>query len=193
MKALRIFIVCATSFLTVSCAHLSPRVEPSFIPDQNTIIAYGSFQFTDNVTSKDNTFFAYRMALRLLNEDTQKQLFIQFSKNDPISCTRIESGRYRIVGFVATDSTGRILGGMKFAPEEKFTTSFTAKPNSAIYLGDFTGYARFSTRLTVVTFETGITSFTNNYFETTKVFHERFPHLASMPVCSTLESPTKLE
>ena len=191
MRILRVFIVFAISFLTVSCVHFSPGVGPSFIPDQNTVIAYGSFKFTDNVTLKDNAFFAYRMALRLLNEDTQKQLFIQFSKNDPISCVRIESGRYRIVGIAATDSTDRILGGVRFMPEEKFATSFRAKPNSAIYLGDFSGYAKVGTLLTSVTFETGITEATNNFFETTRVFHERFPHLASMPVCSTFEPATE--
>jgi hypothetical protein len=133
------------------------------------------------------------MALQLLNEDTQKQLFIPFSKNHPISCVRIDGGRYRITGFVATDSTDRILGRVKFSPEEPFPTSFKATPNSAIYLGDFSGYAKFNMHVTVATFETGLTEVTNNFLETTMEFHEKFPNLASIPVSSTLESPRKQE
>jgi hypothetical protein len=82
---------------------------------------------------------------------------------------------------------------VKFSPEEPFPTSFKATPNSAIYLGDFSGYAKFNMHVTVATFETGLTEVDNNFFETTRAFREKFPNLASIPVRSTLDSTTKQE
>jgi hypothetical protein len=184
MKLHRAIVAYAILISTTSCVHYSPRLEPTFMPDQKTVVLYGRFKDKDNMSSKDKSFWGYDMALRVFNEDTRKMLFIRFSKTDPVLCVSVESGHYRIVGYGVTDGYDKFDLVGSFRTNEPFTASFHADRDSAIYLGDFSGNTKFSVSFTVMTLKAEITEATNNYLETTKLFHDKYPHLASMPIRS---------
>ena len=66
MKPFRIPAICAIAVLLASCVHYTPPVEQSFIPDENTVILYGRFQFEDNVTRGNPNNWGYQMALNII-------------------------------------------------------------------------------------------------------------------------------
>ena len=185
VSILRVLAVSVIPLLSVSCARYAPLVSQSTIPNR-MIVLYGRLQFTDNITTNDTTFLrGYRMGLRLVNEDTQKQVLIRFGKRDPLSCVSVDSGTYKIAGFIVTDGAGFVLEEKDFQAREAFAAPFKVRPNTAPYLGDFSGYAELHFYgLWPADFKAGITEVTNNYLETTRMFHQKYPRLESLPVHS---------
>jgi hypothetical protein len=179
------------SLLFVSCTSYAPRVDASFKPAADTVIVYGQLKFVDNSGVQENSGSGYRMALQLSNEETKKPLYIRFTKQETISCASIPTGHYKLTGFVATDTSDRILGGKLFGPEDKINIQFATEPNTAIYVGDFYGYVKYYIYGDLTTVETGLTMVTNNLSGSTPIFHEKFPNLVSMPVHSAFENTGK--
>ena len=177
-----VVMVLAISALTTSCIHYAPRVKPSYVPQQSAVIFYGRFLIAE-IDSKHHSLLKYNVGLRLYNEDTQKSLFVPFSETDSVLCVTASSGRYALVGWAATSR----LDGIGLPYRFKSITEFDAHPNTAIYLGDYSGYAEARWFLNTTTFKTGINEITNNYVNTTKEFHEKYPYLAAMPDYSLFE------
>jgi hypothetical protein len=65
---------------------------------------------------------------------------------------------------------------------------FKASTNIAIYIGDFNGKARIDGLIE----EWQIESLTNNFFETTKEFRQKYPNLLKIPVVSVFEPETNV-
>jgi len=127
-----------------------------------------------------------RIALWLENEDLKKPIYIYFDKNRPVYAITVDPGHYRLIGFAGIDMTHRILGQRVFHgkdPKEPITVSFEARTNSAVYIGDFTGYAKVN----LVEEEWALRAGTNNFAGTTVEFHKEYPNLANLPVFSIFE------
>ncbi|HTQ49632.1 MAG TPA: hypothetical protein VMJ12_02900 [Candidatus Acidoferrales bacterium] len=182
MRLHRVVLVLAISALTTSCIHYAPRVKPSYVPQQRAVIFYGRFFIVD-IDPKHHSLLRYNVGLRLYNEDTQKSLFVPFSETDPVLCVTATSGHYALVGWAATSR----LDGIGLPYRFKSITEFDARPGTAIYLGDYCGYAEARWFLNTSTFKTGISEITNNYVNTTKEYHEKYPYLAAMPDQSLFE------
>jgi hypothetical protein len=178
-------------FLTVSCANFAPRGGQAFRPRHNTAVVYGRFKFMDNIVAHESLFKGYRMALQLSNDESKQPLYVRFSKSQPISWASIPAGHYTLTAFVATDTADRVLTGKQFGPEDKIDVHFAAEPDTAIYLGDYSGFVKFYVFGDLTTFETGLTEATNNFSGTTTDFHQEYPNLVPLPVRSGMESPGK--
>jgi hypothetical protein len=142
MIILRTLILGVLSLLFVSCTSYAPRVDNAFKPGPDTTIVYGQLNFEDRSNVGATARAGYRMALQFSNEETKKPLYVRFTKDEAISCANIPTGHYQLTGFVATDNTDRILGGKIFGPEDKINIQFATEPNTAIYVGDFSGYVK---------------------------------------------------
>ena len=184
MMKLRNLVFCLLPLLLTSCTSYAPRVDATFKPGADTIVVFGRLEYTEKSSADGKSSGGYRMALQFSNVDTGKPLFVRFSKDKSLSCASIPGGHYKLTGFVATASSDRTLGGKVFGPEDKIDVQFTAQPNTAIYLGDFSGYVKYYVYGDLTTVETGLTQVTNNCPETTTLFHEKFPNLVALPVRS---------
>ena len=191
MTILRCFTMGLFSLLFVSCTSYAPRVESSFKPGADTVIVFGQLKFVDKSNVGSTAYAGYRMALQFSNVETKKPLYVRFTKTETIACANIPPGRYQLTGFVATDNSDRILGGKIFGPEDKIDVRFTTAPNTAIYLGDFSGYVKYYVYGDLTTIETGLTEVTNNLSASTAILHEKYPNLAAMPVRSVFENAGK--
>ena len=91
------------------------------------------------------------------------------------------------MGAAGIDMTHRILDRSLFqekGSKEKYYFPFEAPTNSAVYLGDFVGYAKVN----LVAEEWAIKSVTNNFVQTTTDFRKEYPNLAGLPVSSIFEA-----
>jgi hypothetical protein len=186
---LRLLMAGLFPLFCISCAHYATLEDPSLAGNPNTTVLYGSLRYTDNVTTKETTFLrGFRMALQIVNEETHKKVFVKFSKTDPFTCVRVESGRYRITGFIVAEGSDQILRNTQFEPGEGAMVSFEAKPNSAIYVGDYSGSVVYSYYgLLPGGLDGKLKPVIDNYTETTKVFRERYHNFESLPVYSVFD------
>jgi hypothetical protein len=132
MKFARTILICATAMLFVSCAHFSKPLDQSFHPDTNASVIYGRFELGPEFSTGN------QLALWLAGGNSNTK-YIQFKNADPISCIPVKPGRYNIIGFIGTDVDHRIWGRQKF----RKSFQFNVPSNSAVYLGDFAGSARY--------------------------------------------------
>jgi hypothetical protein len=180
---MKIFLAASLSLLLlllVSCADLVPPVASTFKPDNNTTILYARLNLEDRVS------IGNRLAIWLENLDLKKPVYIYFDKNKPVYAISASPGHYRLMGFAAIDMTHRILGKDVFQEKDskqKIVFSFEAQTNSAVYIGDFTGYAKIN----LVAEEWAIRSVTNNFAQTTAGFRQQYPNLSNLPVVSIFE------
>jgi hypothetical protein len=191
MTILRYLTIGLLSLLAVSCTSYAPRVDSSFKPGPDAVIVFGKLNYSDTSNTPGASSSGYRMALQFTNETSGKPLYVRFNKEQPVACASIPAGHYQLTGFVATDHSDRLLGGKIFGPEDKIDVQFTTAPNTAIYLGDFTGYVKYYVYGDLTTVETGLTQVTNNFSRTTEIFHGAYPNLATMPVHSVFENGGK--
>lgn len=136
---------------------------------------------------EDRISMGNRIALWLENVDLNKPVYIYFDKNRPVYAITVEPGHYRLIGFAGIDMTHRILGRRAFHgknSKETFVVPFEARTNSAVYIGDFIGYAKVN----LVAEEWALKTGTNNFAGTTIEFHKEYPNLANLPVFSVFES-----
>jgi hypothetical protein len=181
MTALRAFAVCTVLVLTVSCADITPPIESCFTPDQNTVVIYGRFELEQN---QDTPGFC----LDIYNRETKKEQFIPFRRIDPVYCVVSENGRCEIIGVALINQiTHRVFRYQLYQTMGPFSVSyvipFEAQRGSAIYVGDVAGF--FNNPGLEMRF--GIRKISDNFAETTSVFHEKYPHLTSLPVRSIFE------
>jgi len=166
--------------LLASCAHLVPPVSATFTPDENTAVLYARLNLEDRISMGN------RIALWLENVDLKKPVYIYFDKNRPVYAITIEPGHYRLIGFAGIDMTHRILGRRVFHEKNSkktFVVPFEARTNSAVYIGDFIGYAKVN----LVEEEWALKTVTNNFAGTSIEFHKEYPNLTNLPVFSIFE------
>ncbi len=167
--------------LLASCAHVIPPVTSTFKPDDNTTIIYARLDLEKHVS------FGNRLVLWLQNMDSNTPVYMYFDQQQPIYAIPVELGHYRLIGLAGVDMTHRILDKSPFYEKdlkEEFTLPFEARTNSAVYIGDFVGYAKVNP----IAEEWAIKSFTNNFVETTMVFHKDYPNLTNLSVISIFDS-----
>jgi hypothetical protein len=179
-RALRLISTSAILILAVSCAHYSDPVKQSFVPDADTVVLYGRFELEQN-----QDLMGYKFCLGLYDENSKREQFIPFQRRNPVGCIHVQSGVYVISGVAIIDSLShRILAhGGYSSSNSPGPIVFEAEKGSAVYIGDFGGF--YST--SVESLAAGVRHFTNNLAETTKTFHEQFPHLANLPIRSAFE------
>jgi hypothetical protein len=171
-----LFLTSCTGFLPplISWARFSSPVKESFTVDMNGAVVYGRF------TKGSDFAFGNELALRLRNEDSKREHLIRLQGTNSVYGVAVEPGRYRVTGFVATFIDRRTAGGRSFGA----TPIFQVQPNSATYIGDFTGYAK----IVALAQEWGVRGLTNNFAVTTREFRQRYPNLATAPVRSAFGS-----
>ena len=180
MKAFRIIFLSSLVILLVSCAHLIPPVPSTFKPDNNTAVVYARLDLEKHAA------FGTRLALWLQNMNSNKFVYMYFDHQQPVYAITVDPGRYRLIGLAGIDMTHRVLDQTPFYDKdlkEQFILPFEARTNSAVYLGDFVGYAKVN----LVAEEWAIKSFTNNFAETTIAFHQDYPNLTNLPVVSIFD------
>lgn len=166
--------------LLASCAHVIPPVTSTFEPDNNTTVVYARLDLEKNIS------LGNRLALSLVNTDLNKPVYMYFDQQKPVYAITVDPGHYRILGLVGVDMTHRVLGQAAFYNKdlkEDFTMSFEAQKNSAVYIGDFVGYAKVN----LFAEEWAIKSFTNNFVGTTVAFHKDYSNLSKIPVISIFD------
>ena len=181
MKTLRIIFLGLVAILLVSCAELVPPVSSTFKPDNNTTVLFARLNLEKRVS------LGNRIALWLQNLDSKKSVYIYFDQNQPVYAITAEPGRYRLMGAAGIDMTHRVLDRDLFrekGSKGKYYLPFEVRTNSAIYLGDFVGYAKVN----LVAEEWAIKSVTNNFDQTTEDFRKTYPNLASLQVFSIFET-----
>ena len=171
----------ASMMLLASCAHLIPPVAVSFKPDTNTVVFFARLSL-ENKISMGN-----RVALWLKNTDTENYFYIYFDRDQPLYAITASPGHYRLMGLAGIDMTHRVLGRSLFQTvdtKEKCFLSINAQTNSAIYLGDFVGYAKVN----LVAEEWAIKSITNNFTQTAADFRKQYPNLANLATFSIYDA-----
>jgi hypothetical protein len=170
-----IFLLSCTRFLPplISVARFSPPIRQSLNVSSNSAVVYGRF------TTGPDFAFGNELALRLCDETSKRVYLIRCRDKDSVYAVAVEPGRYRVAGFLATFMDHRPVGRRNLP----ITGFFQVPANSAVYLGDFTGYAK----ITPMMQKWGITGMTNNFAATKEEYRLKYPNLSSVPVFSAFE------
>jgi hypothetical protein len=168
-------------FLSTSCAPLIPPVSSAFTPNEKTSVLYARLNL------EHHTSLGNHLALWLRNLDSTNSFYIYFDQNQPVYAITVNPGHYRIMGCAGIDVTHRVLTREVFHmenPGKGFVIPFQVPAHTAVYIGDFTGYAKVN----LVAEEWSLKFATNDFAQTTINFRQEYPNLASLPTASIFES-----
>lgn len=194
VKGLSLFVIAASVLFLGSCVYMTPMqvLEPDHVPIDGDGYIYCRFFTEDRNFSDDNN----TIGVVVQNIDTLEKynFLMKLDKDAAIQMSAVPPGKYRMDSFEGITTMGEAHSVDEF-DFEGYQRDFVVEPNTAVYLGDFSGTVdesiRSSGNMIIHNVMSEYYSPIDNYRETTLDIQEKYPFLneSNIPFVSNMKTP----